>query len=90
MSFNPDIHNNIEKEINGVNFRTSTWMKDYTTLKPDNQVNVILHVATGQASTSMMIKTEDVNNLIELLQLTLDNIKSAEIELIALQTKAAA
>ena len=90
MKFNPDDHNYVEKKINDVNFRTSTWIKDHRTLQPYNQVNVVFNVSTGQASTSMMIKTDDINNLIELLQLTLDNIKSAELELIALQTKVAA
>lgn len=90
MRFDPDDHNRVEKTINGVEFRTATWIKDHRTLRPDNRVNVIFNVTTGQASTSIMVDSENINALIELLQLTQDNIKAAEIELLALQTKVAA
>ena len=90
MRFDPEEHNKIFKKINEVDFITSTWIKHHKTKIPDNQVNVILMVQTGQATTAIMMKTEDINNLIELLELTLDNIKAGELELLALQTKAAA
>ncbi|MDP3322672.1 MAG: hypothetical protein Q8S71_03895 [Hydrogenophaga sp.] len=90
MRFNPDDHNSIEKNINDVNFRTSVWIKDHRTLAPDDRVNVVLNVKTGSASTGLVIEEHDIHGLIEFLQMTLDHIKSAEIELLALQTKAAA
>lgn len=90
MKFNPDDHNYVEKKINDVNFRTAVWIKDHRTLQPDDRVNVVLNVHTGAASTGLVIEEHEIHGLIEFLQLTLDNIKSAELELLALQTKAAA
>lgn len=87
MKFYPDDHNNVVKEINGVRFRTSTWIKGHRTLEAYDQVNVVFAITTGQASTSIMVNTEEINSLIEMLQLTLNLIKSAEIELLAIDSK---
>lgn len=90
MKFNPNTHNHVEKTINDVNFRSAVWIKDHRTAELVDHVPIILSVETGAARIGVSLNADDIHSLIDMLNLTLDNIKAAELELLALQTKAAA
>lgn len=71
-------------QLASTQFKFSSWITDRNTVAS----NVI--ITTGPALISETLNATQAQTLIDLLQIHIDNIKQAEIELLARQTKAAA
>jgi hypothetical protein len=71
-------------QLASTQFKFCSWITDRNTVASN------IMITTGPALITESLNSTQSQTLIDLLNLHIDNIKKAEIELIALQTKAAA
>ncbi|HEY9211065.1 MAG TPA: hypothetical protein VIO56_06605 [Methylotenera sp.] len=90
MSFNPEQFNTSTILLKSSIVRTSVWIKDYTTKKVEDQVYSAFVIETGSARIQENLSTLDAQLMINMLNQHIDYIKQAELELIAINSKAAA
>lgn len=74
----------------GVSVKSNIWVKNSLNNTYLNSVSACLTFITGAVEVQTSVSIEKAQELIDLLQLHIETIKAAEIELLALQTKAAA
>jgi hypothetical protein len=72
-------------EIDNSTISLSTWTK-----KGSENINSVISICTGDAHWQANLDTNKSQALIDLLHLHIANIKANELEILALQTKAAA
>jgi acetyl-CoA carboxylase beta subunit len=90
MSFNPEQFNTSTILLNSSIVRTSVWIKDYTTKKVEDQVYSVFVIESGSARMQENLSAEDAQAMINILTQHIEHIKQAELELIAINSKAAA
>lgn len=90
MKFNPANHNTAKTIINSLKINTSVWMADHRTGEPQDYVAKIITIDTGSCHIHENLSAEQAQELINMLNQHIEYIKEAELELLALQTKAAA
>lgn len=90
MSFNPEKFNTSEILLKNSTVRTSVWIKDYTTKKVEDQVYSVFVIETGSARIQENLSATDAQVMINILTKHIEFIKQAELELIVINSKAAA
>lgn len=90
MSFNPEKFNTSEILLKNSTVRTSVWIKDYTTKRVEDQVYSVFVIETGLARIQENLSAIDAQVMIDILTQHIEFIKQAELELIAINSKAAA
>lgn len=90
MSFNPKDHNSALTHLDRCLIKTSVWMADYKTGTPNDNVSAIITIDTGSCHIHESLNATQAQAMIDMLNQHIDYIKEAELELLALQTKAAA
>lgn len=74
----------------GVKIKSNIWVKNSLNNTYLGKVASVLTFETGAVSVQSSVSAEKAQELIKMLELHIEIIKSAEIELLALQTKEAA
>jgi|GEM_PF-1779303 len=90
MKFNPANHNKAKTLINRLEINTSVWIADHRTGEPQDYVAQIITIDTGACQIHEDLSAKQAQDLINMLNQHIEYIKEAELELLALQTKAAA
>jgi len=90
MSFNPEKFNTSEILLKNSTVRTSVWIKDYTTKRVEDKVYSVFVIETGSARIQEYLSAIDAQVMIDILTQHIEFIKQAELELIAINSKAAA
>lgn len=90
MIFNPEQFNTSEIILKNSIVRTSVWIKDYTTKKVEDQVYSVFVIETGSARIQENLSAIDAQVMINILTQHIEFIKQAELELIVINSKAAA
>jgi len=89
MKFNPDTHNTQTAAIGNTTFQTSVWIRDWVPSDGEMLAAIII-VETGTARLQQSLSAVDAQAMINILTQHIEYIKEAELELIAIDTKAAA
>ena len=89
MKFNPDTHNTQTATIGDTTFHSSVWIRDYVP-SDGEMIAAAIIVETGTARLQQSLSAVDAQAMIDMLIHHIENIKDAELELIAINTKAAA
>jgi len=89
MKFNPDTHNTQTANIGNTRFETSVWIRDWVP-SDGEMIAAIICVETGTARLQQNLSADDAQAIINMLTQHIEHIKEAELELIAVNTKAAA
>lgn len=87
MSFNPNTHNTQTIKIGNIQTDLTVWIKDSRNANFNDNVAAILTLDQGSFHVHVNMHEHDSNALIDALHQHIANIKAAEIELIALNTK---
>jgi len=90
MKFNPANHNTAKTIINSLKINTSVWITHHQTGELRQDVANIITIDTGSCHIHEDLSAEQAQELINMLNQHIEYIKEAELELLALQTKAAA
>jgi hypothetical protein len=89
MKFNPDTHNTQTAAIGNTKFQTSVWIRDWVP-SDSEMIAAIISVETGTARLQESLSAANAQSMIDMLTQHIEHIKEAELELIAIDTKAAA
>ena len=89
MKFNPDTQNTQHVTIGNTTFQTSVWIRDWVP-SDGEMLAAIIVVETGAARLQQSLSAVDAQAMINMLTQHIEHIKEAELELIAINTKAAA
>ena len=90
MSFDPKTHNTSNLYLDQTRVRTSVWMAHHITGVPQKEVSAIITLESGGFTFHANLSAGAAKCMIDMLNQHIEYIKQAEIELLALQTKAAA